>query len=66
MLNTNIIRLSKFEYNSPIVFVTKKNGDFILCNNYSKLNIYIVKYRFSLPLIDNNLDLLQGIIILHG
>lgn len=49
MLNTNNIRLSKSEYNSPIVFVKKKNGDFILCINYSKLNIYIAKYRFSLP-----------------
>jgi len=60
MLNKKIIRPSKSEYSSPIVLVKKKNGDYRLCVDYRELNKFIVKDRFPLPLIDDNIDLLRG------
>jgi len=60
MLNKKIIRPSKSEYSSPIVLVKKKNGDYRLCVDYRELNKLIMKDRFPLPLIDDNIDLLKG------
>jgi len=60
MLNKKIIRPSKSEYSSPIVLVKKKNGDYRLCVDYRELNKFIVKDRFPLPLVDDNIDLLRG------
>jgi hypothetical protein len=66
MLSKKIIRLSKSEYSSPIVLVKKKNGDYRLCVDYCELNKYIMKDRFPLPLIDDNIDLLKGKKYLSG
>jgi len=60
MLTKGIIRRSSSEYSSPIVLVKKNNGDFRMCVDYRELNKYVVKDRYPLPLIDDNLDLLRG------
>lgn len=60
MLTKGIIRRSSSEYSSPIVLVKKKNGDFRMCVDYRELNKYVVKDRYPLPLIDDNLYLLRG------
>lgn len=60
MLKNQIIRPSTSEYSSPIVLVKKKSGDLRLCVDYRELNKHIVKDRYPLPLIDDNLDLLRG------
>lgn len=60
MLTKGIIQRSSSEYSSPIVLVKKKNGDFRMCVDYRELNKYVVKDRYPLPLIDDNLDLLRG------
>lgn len=58
MLKKQIIRPSTSEYSSPIVLVKKKSGDLRLYVDYRELNKHIVKDRYPLPLIDDNLDLL--------
>jgi len=51
-----IIRPSSSEYASPIVLVEKKNGEPRLCVDYRQLNKKIVRDRFPLPLIEDQLD----------
>jgi len=51
-----IIRPSNSEYASPIVLVEKKNGEPRLCVDYRQLNKKIVRDRFPLPLIEDQLD----------
>jgi len=59
-LNEGIVQLSYSDYASPIVLVKKKNGATRICVDYRKLNEKVVKSRYSLPLIEDQLDLLQG------
>jgi len=60
MLNKGIIQRNSSEYSSPIVMVKKINWDLRMCVDYRELNKYVVKDRYPLPLIDDNLDLLRG------
>lgn len=55
-----IVRPSLSEYASPVVLVKKKSGAYRLCVDYRRLNQKIVKDRYPLPLIDDQLDRLQG------
>lgn len=55
-----IARPSTSEYASPVVLVKKKNGSTRLCVDYRELNKKIVKDRYPLPLIEDQLDRLQG------
>ncbi|XP_043263810.1 uncharacterized protein LOC122404023 [Colletes gigas] len=55
-----IIQPSLSDYTSPVVLVQKKNGDTRLCIDYRKLNCKIVRDRYPLPLIDDQIDALQG------
>lgn len=54
------MRPSLSEYASPVVLVKKKNGTYRLCVDYRRLNQKIIKNRYPLPLIDDQLDRLQG------
>lgn len=58
-LRDGIIRPSLFEYASPVVLVKKKKGT-RLCIDFRKVNLLIVKDRYPLPLIDDQIDALQG------
>jgi len=51
-----IIRPGNSEYASSIVLVEKKNGEPRLCVDYRQLNKKIVRDRFPLPLIEDQLD----------
>lgn len=55
-----IVQPSLSEYASPIVLVDKKDGSKRLCVDYRKLNQKIVKDRYPLPIIEEQLDALQG------
>ena len=44
----------------PILFVPKKNGKLRLCVNYRQLNAITVKNQYSLPLISELQDRIQG------
>jgi len=59
-LSDGIVQPSLSEYASPVVLVRKKDGAYRLCIDYRQLNWKIVKDRYPLPLIDDQLDRLQG------
>lgn len=59
-LDQNIIRPSKSDYSSPIVLAKKKNGTYRLCIDYRRLNKKIIRDRFPLPLIEDQIDRLKG------
>lgn len=59
-LEKKIIRPSNSEYSSPIVLVKKKNGSTRICVDYRKLNKHVVKDRYPLPVIEDQIDKLQG------
>lgn len=54
-----IVRPSSSDYASPVVLVKKKNGSHRLCIDYRLLNKKIIKDRYPLPLIEDQLDQLQ-------
>lgn len=60
LLNKGIIRPSNSEFSSPIVLVKKKDDTYRLCVNYRALNKITVKDRYSLPLIEDQIDRLAG------
>lgn len=55
-----IIRKSVSDFASPVVLVKKKNDSHKLCVDYRMLNKKIMKDRYSLPLIEDQLDRLQS------
>lgn len=59
-MRDDIVRPSLSEYASPVVLVRKKSGTYRLCVDYRQLNRKIVKDRYPLPLIDDQLDRLQS------
>lgn len=59
-LEKKIVRPSTSEYSSPIVLVKKKNGSTRICVDYRKLNKHVVKDRYPLPVIEDQIDKLQG------
>lgn len=54
-----IIVPSKSDYASPIVLAKKKNNSYRLCIDYRRLNKKIIKDRFPLPLIEDQIDRLK-------
>lgn len=58
-LTLGIIKPSKSNFASPIVLATKKNGTYRLCVDYRRLNKNIIKERFPLPLIEDQIDRLK-------
>ena len=60
LLDAKIIRPSKSDWSSPIVFVRKKDGTWRLCIDYRRLNTVTRKDSFPLPDIRDLFDSLQG------
>jgi transposase InsO family protein len=58
-LEKKIIRPSCSDFASPIVLVKKKNGSTRICVDYRKLNKKIVKDRYPLPVIEDQIDKLS-------
>lgn len=54
-----IVRPSSSDYASPVVLVRKRDGSYRLCIDYRLLNKKIIKDRYPLPLIEDQLDQLQ-------
>ncbi|XP_076660361.1 uncharacterized protein LOC143363699 [Halictus rubicundus] len=59
-LRDGIVQPSLSDYASPVVLVKRKDGSARLCIDYRKLNAKIVKDRYPLPLVEDQLDALQG------
>lgn len=55
-----VIKTSKSDFASPIVLSKKKNGKYRLCIDYRRLNKKVIKERFPLPLIEDQVDKLKG------
>lgn len=60
MAEKGVIEPSKSPWCSPIVMVTKPNGDIRFCCDFRKLNDVTVKDSQPLPRIDDTLDALSG------
>ncbi|XP_011858346.1 PREDICTED: uncharacterized protein LOC105555908, partial [Vollenhovia emeryi] len=59
-LENGIVRPSVSDYASPVVLAKKKDGSNRLCVDYRLLNKKIVRDRYPLPLIEDQLDALQN------
>lgn len=59
-LKDGIIRPSESEYASPIVLTKKRNGELRMCIDFRMLNKITARDNFPLPLIEDQLDLLEG------
>lgn len=60
LLEKNVIRPSESEYASPIVLTKKKNGEMRMCVDYRKLNALMARDNYPLPVIEDQLDVLEG------
>lgn len=59
-MHEGVIQPSLSDYASPIVLAKKRDGSTRLCVDYRLLNKKIIKDRYPLPLIEDQLDSLQG------
>ncbi|GJT70018.1 putative reverse transcriptase domain-containing protein [Tanacetum coccineum] len=60
LADKGFIRPSFSPWGAPVLFVKKKDGSFIICIDYRKLNKLTVKNRYPLLRIDDLIDQLQG------
>nr|GEX81892.1 putative reverse transcriptase domain-containing protein [Tanacetum cinerariifolium] len=54
------IRPSHSPWGAPVLFVKKKDGSFLMCIDYRKLDKITIKNRYPLPRINDLFDQLQG------
>ncbi|GJV83496.1 reverse transcriptase [Tanacetum coccineum] len=60
LIDFGVTRKSKSSFSSPIVMVKKNDGNWRMCVSYMKLNKYIVKDNFHIPVTEELLDKLNG------
>lgn len=59
-LKDGIIQPSASDFAVPVVVVPKKDGSSRICVDYRPINKKIVRDRYPLPLIDDQIDALEG------
>ena len=62
MLESSIIRPRQGSYSALMVMVHKKEGSWCMCPYYRELNNITVKDKFHIPVIDELLDELHGVV----
>ncbi|CAA9994248.1 unnamed protein product, partial [Nesidiocoris tenuis] len=55
-----IVEPSTSEFSSQVVVVKKKDGSARVCIDYRKINKVVVKDRYPVPLIEDQIDVLKG------
>lgn len=60
LMEKSIIEPANSPYSSPIILLKKKNGSTRMVVDYRKLNSITVKDRFPLPLIEDQLERING------
>lgn len=58
-LNNDIIQPSCSDFSANLIIVPKKDGSKRLCVDYRRINSKIIRDRFPMPLIEDQLDQLQ-------
>jgi Reverse transcriptase (RNA-dependent DNA polymerase) len=60
LIKNSIIQPSTSPYSSPALLVKKKDDSWHLCVDYRRLNENTMKNKYSVPVIDDLLDQLNG------
>lgn len=59
-LKNDVIQHSYSDFSAPVLVVSKKDGSKRICIDYRKLNLKIIKDRFPVPNLEDQLDQLEN------